>query len=434
MSIHVLKTIDFNILFYLFIFGLITSFYRIFISFFCFKKPIRDYELAEDKHTFLFLIPACNEEAVIGETLMRLKQLEYSTELYDVCVLVNNSKDETFKRVEKSGFRGLDIEFKENEPKGKPHVLRKFFEGYEFWHEFEYICILDADNIISTNYLLEMNSQIISKKDKNNDVTVIQGYLGVKNPFSTLVSAGYGGAYFISNRIYQYAKYRLGFNAAIGGTGFVIDKIYIEENGWKPKTYTEDFELQIELSLKERRVYWNHFAEVYDEKPLTLRQAIRQRNRWAQGHWKVAITTTPFQIFSMFNLKRLNRIGSKLDAFVYSYSMIRPILILDFIFNVLIFRNRLPNYLKLMFISLGGIYLILSIYVYILAPLFALYKEGAYLYEEKKWRKILLFYLASYYISYTYWISQVIGFITWFKKQNRWAKTSHSIKIITRDK
>ncbi|MGL4990988.1 MAG: glycosyltransferase [Sarcina sp.] len=426
---NILENIDFKILFFLLMFGVFCSFYKLLVSLFAIKKPVRDYKIVDDKYKFLFLIPACNEEAVIKETLEHLDELNYDKNLFDVAVLVNNSTDKTLNIVEESNFEAIEIKFGKTCPKGKPHVLKKFFEQNEFWVEYDYVCILDADNIVSKKFLKEINSQIISKKFENEDVTVIQGYLGIKNPFSSLMAAGYGGSYFIANRAYQYAKYRLGFNAAIGGTGFVIESDYIIENGWMPKTYTEDFELQIELSVKDKRVYWNHFAEIYDEKPLTLKQAIRQRNRWAQGHWRVTFTTTIKQIVSMFNVKKIHRLGSKLDCLIYSYSMLRPIILIDLFINLGIFRFGLPRYLKIEIFSMIEFYLLLSIYAYLIMPLYSVIMEGKYLYDEHKFRKIVLLYLASYYTGYTYFISQVIGFFTWFKKQNNWSKTQHNVII-----
>jgi cellulose synthase/poly-beta-1,6-N-acetylglucosamine synthase-like glycosyltransferase len=55
---------------------------------------------------------------------------------------------------------------------------------------------------------------------------------------------------------------------------------------------TEDFEIQVEATLEGRRILWNHHTRVYDEKPTSLIASIRQKIRWGQGHWYVALHNT----------------------------------------------------------------------------------------------------------------------------------------------
>lgn len=62
------------------------------------------------------------------------------------------------------------------EPRGKPHAIAKYVET-NHWRKYDYIAFIDADNIVDTNYLKEMNSQVIAFPE----LTVVQGYLGMKN-------------------------------------------------------------------------------------------------------------------------------------------------------------------------------------------------------------------------------------------------------------
>lgn len=407
--------------------------YRMGISLFGFGKIKREYEIRDDKLSFLFLIPACNEENVILDALSSLKNLDYSKHLYDAVVLVNNSTDRTYEISQKSGFKTFDIKFGPNEAKGKPHVLRKFFSKSNLWKDYDYVVILDADNVVSNKFLKEMNSQILCRRENDEDITVVQGYLGAKNIFTSLMSCGYSGSYFISNRAYQYAKHKLGLNTSIGGTGFALKKEYILENGWNPKSYTEDFELQIELSMNGKKSIWNHFAVIYDEKPVTLRASHRQRTRWAQGHWYIALSTTFKQVISIFNLTQIKSVFTKFESLVYSYSMLRPVVWL-FLALTAIFID-LPENFKLKLFSFMLIWLLFGLYEYIVLPISMLRYESKYLFKDDeltvldKIKRALMLYIGIFYSGITYMIPQIIGFFTWFLPQNNWEKTEHLFGI-----
>lgn len=405
-------------------------FYTI-LSFIGLKSPKREYKIIDDKLSFLFLIPACNEELVIEDTLKNLKLLNYNKNLYEVITLVNNSTDSTYERSNKMGIKTLNIKFDKDDPKGKPYVLKKFFDTNSDWIKYDYILILDADNIISSSYLKEINSQILCEKYKNNDIVCVQGYLGIKNILSSLISSGYSGSYFFANRGVQYAKHRLNLNPAIGGTGFALKSQYIKENGWNPRSYTEDFELQVELSINGKRSLWNHFARVYDEKPLTIKASHKQRTRWCQGHWFVAITTTPKQILGLIKCKNFNDWLNRFETFMYSYTMSRTI-VLSFILFLAIFfpfeRKFIPHLW-----SWGIIWLICEIFNYFIFPIYYFLTEGKITFSNniskiQKLKNFLKLYIGFFYTSIIYIAAQLVGFFTAFKPQNNWVKTSHTVK------
>ena len=57
--------------------------YQLVISFFGFRRDTKDYQDFDPKLRFLVLVPAHNEEAVIGDIINNLKHMEYPPELYD---------------------------------------------------------------------------------------------------------------------------------------------------------------------------------------------------------------------------------------------------------------------------------------------------------------------------------------------------------------
>ncbi len=395
------------------------------LSLFGIKKPKRDYEIVPDKKKFIFVVPAHNEEAVIAPTIDSLLGQKYDKNLFDIVVIADNCTDGTLDIItsydEVTAFVNNS---KSDEPRGKPHAIAKYIET-EHWKSYDYVAFIDADNIVDPNYLKEMNSQSIARPE----LTVIQGYLGMKNVRSSLTASGYAAVYFITNRAVQAANYLLGWNAAIGGTGFILDTNYLDQHGWNPRSYTEDFELQVELSIEGKRSGWNHFAIVHDEKPNSLIASHHQRTRWAQGHWFVAFSTTGRQLLSIVQSKNLIDLLNKIETLFYSYSMVRPVAMLIILFLSLI-DIRIIEYLPNLF-SLLSFWLAIEILNFLIVPIVYFSEEAKeYFDDEETWVKKIVFFfrlvIAFIYNSITYMVAQVFGFFTWFKPQNNWKKTVHT--------
>ena len=82
---------------------------------------------------------------------------------------------------------------------------------------------------------------------------------------------------------------------------------------------TEDFEIQVEATLAGKRILWNHNTRIYDEKPTRIRASLRQKTRWAQGHWFVALRNTG-KVFSGLITGKLSA-GEALSLLTYMYSL-----------------------------------------------------------------------------------------------------------------
>lgn len=394
------------------------------LSFFGLQKPKREYEIINPKRSFLFIVPAHNEENVIEATIQGLLNLNYDKKKYDIVIIADNCSDNTVEIVKKYPEVHLLENFSApEEPRGKPHAIAKLFMT-TIWQSYDFISFIDADNIVDSHYLTEMNSQL----EKHPEFVAIQGYLGIKNVSSSFTATGYAAAYFIANRMTQLANYRLGWNAAIGGTGFILSVDYLKKNGWNPKSYTEDFELQVELSIQGLKTGWNHFAVVYDEKPNSLKASHRQRTRWAQGHWKIALTTTKQQLLSLIKCRSFVNAMNLLNTLFYSYSMIRPPIIVGILGLAYIIDYRFFICIPFLF-SVIPCWIILEIWNYLIIPLICFPQEGKnYFSSKNKMAKLQFFFrlsIANIYNSVVYMFAQLVGFFTWFKPQNNWQKTVH---------
>ena len=264
--------------------------YQIVIGFFGFKKAKKDYADHDPESRFLVLVPAHNEEKVIGDIIQNLNDMDYPKELYDFYIIADNCTDNTAEVARNLGANVIETcKESPDAPTGKPIALKKALQAIgDYQDRYDLMMIFDADNLMDTNMFREVNSQYLDKGKPD----FIQCYLGAKNKKGVVAWFYYTG-YTLTNRFFDLAKYRLGLNCAIGGTGFAMTTSYLyKRGGWTTMSLTEDFEIQVEATLEGRRILWNHHTRVYDEKPTSLLASIRQKIRWGQGHWYVALHNT----------------------------------------------------------------------------------------------------------------------------------------------
>ena len=238
------------------------------------KEKPKQYPL---QTRFAILIAAHNEELVIQGLIRSLKQVNYPESLYDILVIADNCTDNTAQIARNLGVKVF--ERFDSVRRGKGYSLEWMFKQlFAMDEKYNAICILDANNLVSPNFFLEMNKQLCLGHQ------VIQGYLDSKNPHDSWISGNYSIAYWISNRLFQLPRHYLGLNCALGGTGFVMTTDVLKEIGWDATCLTEDLEFSMKLVGKGLKVAWAHEAIVCDEKPLKLMQSWRQRKHWMQGH------------------------------------------------------------------------------------------------------------------------------------------------------
>lgn len=241
------------------------------------KRREKETGFCPPQKRFALVIAAHNEELVIGHVIDSLKNQNYPDSMYDIFVVADNCNDKTAQLAKSHG--ALVYERFDNEKRGKGHALEWIFaQLYEMSDRYDAIGVFDADNVISSNFLREMN-KLLSKGHK-----VVQGYIDSKNPFDSWITCSYSIAFWLANRIFQLPRFYLGLSCGLCGTGFCVDISVLKQIGWGATCLTEDLEFTMKLTLNDMKVAWAHEAIVYDEKPLTLKQSWKQRKRWMQGH------------------------------------------------------------------------------------------------------------------------------------------------------
>ena len=122
--------------------------------------PIKDKhrKISNKIHKFALIISAHNEEAVIGNMVESLKEMDYDDDSYDIFVIADNCTDKTALRAKEAG--AIVYERTDKEKRGKGFALEWFFEKlYAMDKKYDYISIFDADNLVDPGFLKAMNNK-----------------------------------------------------------------------------------------------------------------------------------------------------------------------------------------------------------------------------------------------------------------------------------
>ena len=251
--------------------------YQIMVSI-CSLVKLKDKPLLVNKnHKFMAIIPAHNEEAVIGNLLESLKNQEYPKNLYDIYVIADNCTDNTAKIARDAG--AIVYERFDSTNKTKGYALQWFLDQkIKENADYDAFFVFDSDNIVDKNFIKAMNKKLCQGED------VVQGYRDIKNPSDSWVTAGYAIFYWMMHRFYHLARYNLGLSPLLNGTGFMVRFDVIKPDGWDTETLTEDIEFSLKRIIKGKKLGWATDAIVYDEQPVGFRQSWIQRTRWSVGH------------------------------------------------------------------------------------------------------------------------------------------------------
>ena len=228
-------------------------------------------------HKFMAIIPAHNEEKVVGNLIESLKNQTYDKSLYDIYVIADNCTDQTAKIAKESG--AIVYERFDEAHKTKGYALQWFLKKkIKEKADYDAFFVFDADNIVDKNFITNMNKKLCQGEE------VVQGYRDIKNPTDNWITAGYALFYWSMHRFYHLARYNIGLSPLLNGTGFMVKFDVVKPNGWDTETLTEDIEFSLKQIIKGKKLGWATDAIVYDEQPTSFKQSWSQRSRWTVGH------------------------------------------------------------------------------------------------------------------------------------------------------
>lgn len=232
-------------------------------------------------HRIAVLIAARNEQAVIGNLINSIQAQDYPASHVEIFVVADNCTDLTGTV---AGSHGATVYFRTNTQQvGKGYALQYLLRCIEEdYAPFDAYLVLDADNVLSPNYLTEIN------KTFSDGYQIVTSYRNFKNFGDNWISAGYALWFLRESRYLNGARCRMGTSCAVSGTGFLFSHRILEKcGGWNFFLLTEDIQFTIANIIRGEKVGYCPTAVLYDEQPTTFSQSFRQRLRWSRGYLQV---------------------------------------------------------------------------------------------------------------------------------------------------
>jgi cellulose synthase/poly-beta-1,6-N-acetylglucosamine synthase-like glycosyltransferase len=374
-------------------------------------------ETTTHQPTVSILVPARNEEKVIGRILQRMTELTYPKDKMQIIVIDDASTDKTGEIGEQysriySYIKVIHRDQKEG-GKGKTSALNAGLEDAKG----EIIFCFDADYYPQRDILEKLTKEFVDPK-----VGVVQGRITVlnepQNVVTRLVALERIGGY----RIDQQARDTLGLITQFGGTvGGVRRSLLKRLGGWDESILAEDTDLTFRVYLAGYKVRYVNDAESYEEAVESWRAYWKQRYRWAKGHMQCAFKHS-LNVLTSKNL----RLKEKIDGLLLLNVYFMPVLVLySWIVGIALFCLRSSLWFG-MFWTFAPI----SIYSFVgnFAPFFEV-GIGAYLdgRTRAQWLIPLLIFTFLYNIPIcTKALTDLLLSKIKRKNSNHWTKTAHS--------
>lgn len=247
------------------------------------------------KPAVVVVVPARDEEAVIGRTLDALASSTYS----NVVVLVMNdgSSDRTSELVRQQPL-DRDIYVVDRAPheagQGKGavlnHALRLVREATRSDHpvlggrnaDEVILCVMDADGLLDPDAIASVVPAF-----RNPKVGAVQIGVRIDNADSSLLTRMQDIEFVGFSGLVQNARNVFG-SASLGGNGQFTRLSALESLGREPWTHCLSEDLDLSLSLIQQGYEVRFCGDVYVSQQglSSLPRLVRQRSRWVQGHYQ----------------------------------------------------------------------------------------------------------------------------------------------------
>ena len=223
--------------------------------------------------TFAILVPAHNEELLIGKTLSSLAKLEYPTDRYAVHVVADNCTDRTAEIAQAAGAKVL--ERTNVEKRGKGYALAYAFDLLmrREPHYDAYI-VLDADAVVEPGFLAALARGLARGG------LALQSHNAVLNAAESPTSALRWLALSLMNYIRPLGRNVLGGSATLTGNGMCLTHEMLTRHPWQAFGLSEDYQYYLSVVASGAKVLFVPDANVRSVMPTTARQLKTQDIRW----------------------------------------------------------------------------------------------------------------------------------------------------------
>ena len=248
-------------------------------------RSIREKQLADgaaiDFPSCTILIPAHNEEKVIGDTVQAMLALRYPREKLRIIIINDGSQDRTeeiVRQYAESDERVILFNVPKGEGgKGKSRALNLAIPKVQS----DIIAVYDADNTPDPDALRYLVIQLV----RNKELGAVIGKFRSINKHATLLNRFINIETLSFQSMLQAGRWQLHKVATLPGTNYVMWTHLLRSlNGWDEEALTEDSEMSIRLYEEGYKIKFIPYAITYEQEPQEWKVWLKQRLRWVRGN------------------------------------------------------------------------------------------------------------------------------------------------------
>lgn len=246
------------------------------------KARARDEERGAELPPLTVLVPAHNEEALIGRCVRGL--LASAEAGVEVLVVAHNCTDATAEEAQAAGARVLML----NDPgqRGKGYALKSGF-AVAMAGPWQAVLVIDADSVVDSGLIGAVRRRFMA------GARALQCRYEVYNSQHSGRTRLMTLAFHAFNVLRPRGRARLGLSAGILGNGFALHREVLTRIPYTAHSVVEDLEYHLALVRAGIRVEFIDSDAVRGEMPVTTKSAQTQRARWEGGRQRMMRRWTP---------------------------------------------------------------------------------------------------------------------------------------------
>lgn len=220
------------------------------------------------------LVPAHDEELLIGRLLESLDRLTYPRACRAVYVVADNCADRTAEIARATGWANV-YERRDTTRRGKGYALQDLLSRLETAaHTYDAYVVVDADAVVDARYLDHLAAAILR------GARALQGQNTVLNTLDAPSTVLRWLALTLMNHVRPLGRNGLGASATLTGNGMCLTRDLLLAHPWQAHGATEDYQYYLTLVMAGERVCYVPEAVVRSEMPATFAQMRTQDVRW----------------------------------------------------------------------------------------------------------------------------------------------------------
>lgn len=218
------------------------------------------------------IIPAYNEEKVIGASLRALKKIIPKKDIY---VVSDGSSDNTVPLAYGASVNVLALA----ENFGKAKAISYLIKSCDLAIRYEYILFSDADSHLAKDFIKQVMPFV-----KSNPACIVGT---VTSDRRGLISAFRTYEYGMTHLIFKNAQNAMKTITVAPGCGSLYRSDVLKKLNFNNRTLTEDFDLTLQIHKKKLgQIIYTPKAKIITQDPPTIKDYWHQVLRWYTGFWQ----------------------------------------------------------------------------------------------------------------------------------------------------